>query len=298
MVKILRKISVFFWKDSINMFSYKLGSILYILNMFIPLVIFYFLSKLIDASALTNLHITKYSVEYFPFVLIGLAFSNYFIFGMNSLSTSIRSEQMMGTLEAMLSTPTSIPTIIFSSVIFDFVLTSIQIILYILAGILIFKADIHLNKIIPALILLILTITSFGTFGIISASFIIVFKRGNPLSLLITQSSILFGGVYYPFEMLPNWVQWISKCLPMTYSLRCMKNVATSCRVRATLADIDSKMQVKSDEGTVYTYTKAIKKKAQDKVLEMKQKVMRLEGVKHIEVYMDYDLFAKVSHGQ
>jgi cytidylate kinase len=88
------------------------------------------------------------------------------------------------------------------------------------------------------------------------------------------------------------------KFQPMTYSLRCMKNVAMSCRVRATLADIDSKMQVKSDEGTIYIYTKAVKKKAQDKVLEMKQKVMRLEGVKHVEVYIDYDLFAKVSHGQ
>lgn len=88
------------------------------------------------------------------------------------------------------------------------------------------------------------------------------------------------------------------KFQPMTYSLRCMKNVAMSCRVRSTLADIDSKMQVKSDEGTIYIYTKAVKKKAQDKVLEMKQKVMRLEGVKHVEVYIDYDLFAKVSHGQ
>jgi cytidylate kinase len=88
------------------------------------------------------------------------------------------------------------------------------------------------------------------------------------------------------------------KFQPMTYSLRCMKNVAMSCRVRATLADIDSKMQVKSNEGTVYIYTKAVKKKAQDKVLEMKQKVMKLEGVKHVEIYIDYDLFAKVSHGQ
>jgi cytidylate kinase len=88
------------------------------------------------------------------------------------------------------------------------------------------------------------------------------------------------------------------KFQPMTYSLRCMKNVAMSCRVRSTLADIDSKMQVKSDEGTVYIYTKAVKKKAQDKVLEMKQKVMKLEGVKHVEIYIDYDLFAKVSHGQ
>jgi len=88
------------------------------------------------------------------------------------------------------------------------------------------------------------------------------------------------------------------KFQPMTYSLRCMKNIALSCRVRASLSDIDSKMQVKTDEGIVYIYTKAVKKKAQNKVLEMKQKVMRIEGVKHVEVYIDYDLFAKVSHGQ
>jgi len=88
------------------------------------------------------------------------------------------------------------------------------------------------------------------------------------------------------------------KFQPMTYSLRCMKNIAISCRVRATLTDIDSKMQVNSDEGTVYIYTRAIKKKAQNKALEMKQKVMKIEGVKHVEVYVDYDLFSSVAHGQ
>jgi len=88
------------------------------------------------------------------------------------------------------------------------------------------------------------------------------------------------------------------KFQPMTYSLRCVKNVAMSCRVRATLADIDSKMQVKSDKGTVYIYTRAIKKKAQDKGLEIKQKAMRIEGVKHVEVYVDNDLFSTVAHGQ
>jgi cytidylate kinase len=88
------------------------------------------------------------------------------------------------------------------------------------------------------------------------------------------------------------------KFQPMTYSLRCIKNIARSCRVRATLADIDSKMQVKSDDGTVYIYTRSIKKKAQNKALKMKQKVMKIEGVKHVEVYMDYDLFSTVAHGQ
>jgi len=88
------------------------------------------------------------------------------------------------------------------------------------------------------------------------------------------------------------------KFQPMTYSLSCMQNIVMSCSVRATLADIDSKMQVKSDEGTVYIYTKAVKKKAQNKALEMKQKVMEIEGVKYVEIYMDYDLFSTIAHGQ
>lgn len=121
--------------------------------------------------------------------------------------------------------------------------------------------------------------------------------NSNLYDLIINIGHITDDDVEGALETIINTVKH-KKFQPMTYSLRCMKNVAMSCRVRATLADIDSKMQVKSDEGTVYIYTKAVKKKAQDKVLEMKQKVMRIEGVKHIEVFIDYDLFAKVSHGQ
>lgn len=119
----------------------------------------------------------------------------------------------------------------------------------------------------------------------------------NLYDLVINIGHIKDDDLEHALETIISTVEH-KKFQPMTYSLRCMKNVAMSCRIRATLADIDSKMQVKSDEGTVYIYTKAVKKKAQDKVLEIKQKVMRLEGVKQVEVYIDYGLFAKVSHGQ
>jgi len=119
----------------------------------------------------------------------------------------------------------------------------------------------------------------------------------NLYDLVINIGHIKDDDLEHALETIISTVEH-KKFQPMTYSLRCMKNVAMSCRVRATLADIDAKMQVKSDEGTVYIYTKAVKKKAQDKVLEIKQKVMRLEGVKHVEVYIDYDLFSTNAHGQ
>lgn len=119
----------------------------------------------------------------------------------------------------------------------------------------------------------------------------------NLYDLVINMGHIKDDDVEDALETIINTVKH-KKFQPMTYSLRCANNVAMSCRVRATLADIDSKMQVKSDEGNVYIYTKAIKKNAQDKVLEMKQKVMTIEGAKHVEVYVDYDLFSTVVHGQ
>lgn len=119
----------------------------------------------------------------------------------------------------------------------------------------------------------------------------------NLYDLVINMGHIKDDDVEDALETIISTVKH-KKFQPITYSLRCANNVAMSCRVRATLADIDSKMEVKSDEGNVYIYTKAIKKNAQDKVLEMKQKVMTIQGAKHVEVYVDYDLFSTVVHGQ
>ncbi|MBL7207938.1 MAG: cytidylate kinase-like family protein, partial [Desulfobacterales bacterium] len=79
----------------------------------------------------------------------------------------------------------------------------------------------------------------------------------NLYDLVINIGHIQDDDVEGALETIINTVKH-KKFQPLTYSLRCMKNVAMSCRVRATLADIDSKMQVKSDEGTVYIYTKAV----------------------------------------
>lgn len=90
----------------------------------------------------------------------------------------------------------------------------------------------------------------------------------------------------------------LKKFQPMTYSLNCMKNSALSCRVRAALIDTNSKIQVKSDRGTVYIYTKALKRKKQEQVLDFKKRIMEIDGVEHVEVYAEKDLFSSLAYGQ
>jgi cytidylate kinase len=88
------------------------------------------------------------------------------------------------------------------------------------------------------------------------------------------------------------------KFQPMTYSLECMNNSALSCRIRAALIDIDPKIEVKSDKGSVFIYTKAVKRKKQRQGLDLKQRVMTMDGVKHVEVYGEKNLFLQSAHGQ
>ena len=88
------------------------------------------------------------------------------------------------------------------------------------------------------------------------------------------------------------------KFQPMTYSLNCMKNIEMSCRVRAAFVDIDPKMEVKSDRGTVYIYTKALRRKKQEAMLDFKREVMNLDGVGHVEVYVKKDIFDDKARGQ
>ncbi|MDP3142570.1 MAG: ABC transporter permease, partial [Candidatus Omnitrophota bacterium] len=77
---------------------------------------------------------------------------------------------------------------------------------------------------LPAtIIVLILTIVSFSSIGLMSASFVIIFKRGDPISWLFSGVSFFLGGVYYPVTVFPQFLQVISRFIPVTYSLRALR---------------------------------------------------------------------------
>ena len=74
-----------------------------------------------------------------------------------------------------------------------------------------------------ALVILLLTVVSFSSLGIIAASFIMVLKRGDPVTWLFNVVSGLLGGVYFPIAIMPGWMQGLSKLLPITYALEGMR---------------------------------------------------------------------------
>lgn len=218
---ILEKPLAFVWRDIIEDTSYKLSFFMQFVSIFISTAMFYFFSRLLGDAGTS--YLKPYGGNYFSFVLIGIAFYSYLSVSMKSLSDTIREGQMLGTLEALLITQTEIPTIIISSSLYSYIWASFKVAVYLLLGVYAFGVDLGNANLIGAAIVLILTIISFGTLGIISASFIMVLKRGDPVNWIFSSVSGLLGGLYYPVSVLPGWLQKLSYLLPVTYALEGMR---------------------------------------------------------------------------
>jgi ABC-2 type transport system permease protein len=201
--------------------SYKFDFFLRLFFMLFNILTYYFIAKMIGDAG--SQYLQSYGGDYFSFVLIGMAFSGYLMISLRSFSESVRDEQMMGTLEAMLVTPTSTSSIIALSSLWSFIFASFRVLLYLLVGILLGVNMTNAN-ISGALVILVLTIICFSGIGILSASFIMVFKRGDPINMLLMGTSELFGGVLFPIEVFPAWLQSISHLLPMTYAVNGMRH--------------------------------------------------------------------------
>jgi len=217
----IRKPLAFIYRDFINETSYKLAFLMELLGIFFSVLSLFFLSKLFGQAVIP--HLKPYGGSYFSFVLIGIAFSSYLQVSLRTFSGSIRGAQTTGTLEALLVTQTGIPTIIISSSLYSFIHTSFRVVAYLLLGLLLFGVSMRGANILAAVLILALTIITFSSIGIISASFIMVIKRGDPATWIFTSLSWLLGGVIYPISILPGWLQKFSYLLPITHSLEGMR---------------------------------------------------------------------------
>ena len=232
-----KKLAAFLRKDIKIFVSYKLSFVMTFIGIIVSVTTFYYIGEIFGESA--SQYLTAYKTGYFPFVLIGIAFSTYLSTSLRTFSGHIRDAQASGVLESMLVTPSSAIEIIIGMSVWDFMFASIRILAYLLLGALLFGVK-FINVNIPAAILIIiLTIICFSSIGIMSAGFILIFKRSEPIGGFIGALTGLFGGVFFPIEILPPKLQFISHLLPVTYSLRSLRYALLSgYPFRALIPDI------------------------------------------------------------
>ena len=213
----IRKPVAFLWKDFLNASSYKFAFVTQFAGILFSALSMFFLSRLVGETA--QPYLGQYGGDFFSFVIIGVALAGYMQVALGAFAANIREAQITGTLEAMVATRTSAPMIILSSSLYSFLVTTIQILVYLLIGALAFGLQLKQANYFGAFLILFLTIISFSSVGVISASFILIYKRGDPFNWVFTSLSWLLGGVYYPITVLPEWLQTVSFVFPITHAL-------------------------------------------------------------------------------
>lgn len=222
---LLRRVRAFVVRDFLLAISYRMDFFLRMLTILIVVTIFFFISRIY--AGFVNVEDPQWRNP-LPAWITGLAVLNYFMTGFSSLATAIRQEQAQGTLESVLLTPINLPTMIVSSSAWDFAQATFFSFLYLFFGWLFF--DVHYQgNFLLAFMFLILTTLVLACLGILSASFAMVFKRGDPFGIFLGTGSALFSGVLFPTRLLTEYagsgVSIITRILPPTYGLDGIRRV-------------------------------------------------------------------------
>ena len=219
-LSLLDRMRAFVIRDFQVQLSYRMAFFLRVLTILIVVTIAYYMSRILPGLAVQDPNWR----DPFPALITGLAVLNYFMTNFSSLATAIRSEQLQGTLESVLMTPITVPGLIVSSSTLDFIEATIYSSLYLVFGAVFFGVT-YQGSYLLAFLILILTTMVFASLGILSASFAMVFKKGDPIAVLAATGTAVFSGVFFPPKLLPGTMQKISKLLPATYGLEAIRGV-------------------------------------------------------------------------
>jgi len=216
-----RKALAFFRRDVAIARSYRMAFGLEILEAFFGVATFYYLSRFVSNGELT--HALPAGSDYFGFALVGFAFFDYLTVSLSAFDSSITEAQQNGTLEAMLVTETPLTMILIASAAYPFVLLAMRTVIYLAWGVLLFHFPIHEANWLGAATILIVSILAFAGLGVISTSYLLLFKRGNPAKWLLLGISSVAGGMLFPVSILPEWLQLLARLNPVTYALDAMR---------------------------------------------------------------------------
>lgn len=217
----LAKLPAFMRRDLRIALSYRMGAATGLLAILGQAVVLSFLGKLVNPAQLPMYGGTR--ITYMEFVSIGIVFNMVVLLLLDQVATAIRTEQMAGTLEALLATPTAVSTIQAGSAAFELLYAPIRMIVFLVFIGLLFGLNLHPGGALPAVSVLIVFLPFLWGLGLLSAGAILTFRRGTGA---VTIGAMLLGlasGAFFPLALFPPWLAEISKFNPLAITITALR---------------------------------------------------------------------------
>jgi ABC-2 type transport system permease protein len=200
--------------------SYRVNVVLSLLSLLATVIPVYFISGALQPVMADA--IAQQGGEYFGFLIVGMLVFLYLTTAVNSLPGIVQGGIGSGTLEALFTTPTSLP-VVFAGLMSYGLLWVTARAAVLLGGAWVLGMQIAWGQLFISFAILVLIVLAYIPIGLFGAALVLVFRTTGPLPSGVLLLSGLLGGVYYPTHVIPSWIRTISDFIPLTYGLRALR---------------------------------------------------------------------------
>lgn len=218
--------------------SYRVSMMLSVLSLGVTVLPVYFVSKALQPYAAES--IATQGSNYFGFLVIGFIALIFVSTTVSSIPDAVGGGIGTGTLEALLSTRASIPSLLAGMVGYSFVWSSVKAILFLLLA-MILGLHLSLAASFSGILILIMIVLAHIPFALMAASLVLAFRTTGQIPSLVMIASGLLGGVYWSMtaKIIPPWVHALGNYVPLAPGLRALRQtLLTGASLSAVSSDL------------------------------------------------------------
>ena len=211
------KLAAFLRRDLLVAWSYRMAFFSDLANLAAQMLLFFYIGKLVPDSALPSYGGVQ--ATYLEFVTLGLVINVFVQVALTRMADALRHEQMIGTLESLLVTPTSTATVQLGSAVFDLVYMPLRTTVFLGFMVLFTGVELAASGLLPSIAIMLAFIPFVWGLGIVSAAAILTFKRGSGAMGIGALLLGLTSGAFFPLSLLPGWVASVAEYNPLAIAI-------------------------------------------------------------------------------
>jgi ABC-2 type transport system permease protein len=220
----VRKLPAFFRRDLLVTWSYKLQFFTDWINLIGQVVVNYFVSDLVNPNAVPSFG--GQQASYLQFVTIGIAVTSFLQVSLALVTAAIRNEQLQGTLETLLLTPTAPATFQLGSAMYEIAYVPIRVVLFLGFAAVVFGVHYTVAGLPEAVAVLMVFVPFVWGLGVISAAATLTYRRGTSFVGAGASALTITSGAYFPTSAFASFpiLAALAKLNPITLALNAIRD--------------------------------------------------------------------------
>jgi ABC-2 type transport system permease protein len=135
------------------------------------------------------------------------------------VATALRNEQMLGTLESLLCTPTAVWTLQVGAAAAILLAIPLRMSVFLAVLAVAFGLQYHLSGVLPSAVLVVAFVPCLWGLGLAIAGGIITLRRGTGVTTVGVALLGLSSGAFFPLSVLPGWLASAARLNPLTIAI-------------------------------------------------------------------------------